>query len=147
VRRLIAAICILTGIVSGCQNSATAPASKPSGDLATLERSGGFAPMEITFTLFEDGRFGLIRIGGPASFSTSGTLTPRQFQQFREQLAATAKLESEYDNPRAADDHKFKLSYAGRTIRWSQAYNPLPPQLSELSSLLDALLTSAAPAR
>jgi hypothetical protein len=139
------AMFVASAIAAGCQHGDPTP--KPSAELATLERSGGLAPMEVTLTLFEDGRFKLIRMGGPASFSTSGSLSPRQSQQFREQLEATRRLRSEYENPEARDDHKFKVTYANRTIRWSQAYNQLPQPLRELSALLDTLLTSAAPAR
>jgi hypothetical protein len=145
IKRAIAVVTVMVLLVVGCQHAGTQPAERSPQELALLERSGGFAPMEVTLKVLNDGSYGLIRLGQGQSASRSGALTPQQFQSFRDQLGATRSLNVAYDNPQAADDFKYRLTYAGRTIRWSQAYNGLPAPLQRLGELLDGLLNASAP--
>jgi hypothetical protein len=120
-----------------------APATKP---LATLERTGGFAPVEVLFTLWRDGRYRLQIHRGAQARASAGTLKAPRLKELRDAIAATDRLQELAYDAAANDDRRYTLRHAQRTIRWSEAYNSLPPPLRQLEQLLDRMVAEAPPA-
>jgi hypothetical protein len=147
--RACAAIVALI-LLGGCQ-SATAPAvnspavttADAAQPLAVLERTGGFAPVEVLLTLENDGRYGLQIHRGAEALATTGTLDTARLADARAAIDAAGRLKEEYYNAAAADDRRYQLRHLGRTMRWSEAYNDLPAPLRRLGQLVDAMASEA----
>jgi hypothetical protein len=147
-------VVMLVMVLVGCRskNAPATPAPAPQMEeaaepVATLERSGGFAPVEVLFTLWRDGGYGLQIHRGAEAQAMAGSLEGARLKAVRDAVAATEAFKEVAYDAAANDDRRYVLKHAGRTIRWSEAYNPLPPPLRELEQLLDQMVSQASAQR